>query len=94
MFIDNKSLAKKIDELYLRWVDIKFPNVAWMDKLYNNISAEIVAICYPEVCKKYWKYKGKTVSDIMSNQESLFGEIIWKYNEAKEIYKKRHKTLK
>jgi len=89
LFVNNKSLSSKIKELNYRWADISFKAVQNTPRIYNNLSAEMVAIAYPDFCKKYWSDKWKKPEDILRNQNRLFGEVVTKVKEARAIAKKR-----
>lgn len=91
LFVNKDTLKNKIKELELRGVDISFPSVGNSPRIYNDISKEMVAIAYPDFCKKYWTGKWKNFEDIEKNQSKLFGEIVDKAKKAKAIAKKRMK---
>lgn len=93
LFVMNsrRRLNILLEELKLRWADVSFPNVGNSPKIYNNLSAEAIAIYDPEFCKKYWGDKWKKVEDIKKDQKKLFGEIVEKIKKAKIIAKKRMK---
>ena len=94
LFSNQHTLNPKLEELQLRGIDIEFPYVGGIKRPYNNLSVYAVAIVYPEVCKKYWKDKGKTIENVRGNQKELFDDLIGKIKEARRIYTENHKKLK
>ena len=87
LFMNQKTLPKKLEELAVRGIDIEFDYVGEIPRKYNNLSARAVAVAYPEYCAKYWKDLGMTVDEVAASQKKLFGEVIEKIEEARNIHK-------
>lgn len=87
LFVSDKTIATKIEELKLRWIDLEFNYIGNIPRPYNNLSAHAIAIAYPSLCSKYWKDKWKTVDEVIDNQSTLFEDIVQRIKKAKKIAK-------
>ncbi len=91
LFVLNskRKLDTIIKELKIRGADVSFSSVGNSPRIFNNLSAEAIAIYDPDYCQKYWVNKWKKIEDIKKNQTKLFWEIAERIKKARAIAKKR-----